>query len=142
MAVIPVAVYQGIADDYDISREQMLRSSSSISDSVQRIVDLTGDDARQPEVDLLNVFNGVSLSTRDTFTSSASYLSSVRAINNHVIVEGGFSDLDDYAANGDSAPFTYPYFWAKLCDDAGFSISDGNIDPPPSDYNESTNIFS
>lgn len=141
MAVIPVATYQNIADDYDIAREQMLRSNSNLSDSVQRIVDLTGDDARQPEVDLLNVFNGVYLSTRDTFSSTASYLSSVRTINNHIITEGGFSDLDDYAANGDSAPFTFPYFWADLCIDAGYSISSENIDPPPSDYNESTGFF-
>jgi len=141
MAVIPVAVYQGIADDYDLAREQMLRSSSNLLDAVQRIVDLTGEDAREPEVDLLSIFNGVYLSTRDTFVSTASYVSSVRAINNHVISVGGFSDLDDYAATGDSSTFTYPYFWGELCSDAGFTIDSSNIDPPPTDYNETTKNF-
>ena len=141
MAVIPVAVYQGIADDYDLAREQMLRSSSNLLDAVQRIVDLTGEDVREPEVDLLSIFNGVYLSTRDTFVSTASYLSSVRAINNHVISVGGFTDLDDYAATGDSSPFTYPYFWGELCNDAGFAITGSNVGPPPSDYNETTKTF-
>jgi len=141
MAVIPVAVYQSIAEDYDLAREQMLRASSNLLDAVQEIVDLTGEDARDPEVDLLNIFNGVYLSTKDTFVSTASYLSSVRAINNHVISVGGFDDLDDYAATGDTSPFTYPYFWAELCSDSGFAIDGANIDPPPSDYNESTKTF-
>ena len=138
MAVLDNAVYVAIAEDYDIAREQMLRSSSNLSTSVQRIVDLTGVDARDPEVDLLNVFNGVYLSTRDSFVSTASYLSSVRAINNHVIGLTDNLNLDEYAVDNG---ITYPYFWAELCIDAGFPISEIYIDPAPSDYNEDTKSF-
>jgi len=128
MALIPTATYEQIADDYDEFREQSLRAICKLLDATQAIVDLTGSGALIPEVDLLNPFYGVWLTTKDNYLSVASLLAAVRAINNHVLTEGGYNNLTAYvAATGASMP----YFWAELCNSAGFTVSG---DAAPTDY--------
>ena len=132
MAVISSANYLSIATQYDIARENTLRAVCVLLDAVQVIVDLTGPNAIIHEVDLLNTFYGVYLTMSDTWSATAAMLPSVRSINNHIFNNtSGVSDLDEYAiAEG----ITYPFFWADLCSNAGFSISAEYIDAAPSDY--------
>ena len=132
MAVISSTDYISIANKYDSAREQVLRASCALLDATQIIVDLTGTNALIPEVDLLNTFYGVYLSMNDSWGATAALLPSVRSINNHVINrDSDVNNLDDFAANNG---ITYPFFWAELCSDAGFSIQSQYIDPAPTDY--------
>lgn len=131
MAIIPTATYQAIADEYDLGREQSLRATGNYLDAVQEIVDLTGTDALIPETDLLNTFYGVYLATKDSFESDVSLLPSLRVINNHVLNEGSYANLDAYAV---AVGISFPFFWAQMCVSAGFAVDSGNIDPAPTDY--------
>ena len=136
MAVILQSTYLAIANDYDSAREYMLRGKARLLDAVQTIVNLTGTGALAPEVDLLNVFWDTYQTNNDFFSGTTTLISSVRAINNHVLNEGGYANLDAYYedATGDLGGFSVPCFWGQMSISAGYSIDGANIDPCPTDF--------
>jgi hypothetical protein len=96
------------------------RHNGQIAGALELIYGLNKPDAK---LDLLrDMRTNKSFATK---TDYASYLSSVTAINRHVIERGGYSDLDEYL---DRYEIIVPREWARLCDSAGFVISSTYIE--------------
>jgi hypothetical protein len=117
MAVIIGSEYRDIAVLYANARTSTLLAKEDLFDAVYEIVLLN---VIRPEVDLLNTFWDTYLINTDLLSASTNLLSAVRVINQHVLIQGSYSNLDAYfAAEG----ITVPQLWADLCLDAGFVIS-------------------
>ena len=123
MAVISQDDYREIAVAYGNARTQVLGAKQFLFDAVYTIVLL---DQVQPEVDLLSVFWDTYSINLDTLQAPTLLLSAVRSINQHVLREGGFADIDTYLEDG--AGILVPQTWADLCDAGGFPIAAGNIE--------------
>lgn len=127
MAVIRQDDYKTIATDMANGFDSQSLAKGDYFDAVYQIVLLQ---SIRPEVDLLNVYFSTYQVMTDILLSSSSLLGAVRALNNHVLNEGGYSNIDAYLddTTGDlSGTTTIPQTWADLSDQAGFSISAGNI---------------
>ncbi len=121
MSVISGTDYRAIAEDYASSRISNLAAKDGLYDAVYLIVLLN---TLQPEVDLLSTFWDAYNIQLDTLTSPTLYLSAVRALNNHVLTRGGYTDIDDYLQH---EGVTVPQAWADLSSEAGYPISNTYI---------------
>lgn len=111
--VISKDQYLSIAADYDLAYESLLGPSSYLYDAVYSVVLLQDV---LPEVDLVNPFyNAYSVGSSSDVPSS--WISAVRAINQHVLTRGGYSDIDTYLGAS-----TVPQNWATLSALAGYQI--------------------
>jgi len=122
MAVISGANYVAIAQAYATARDSVVSSLSHLFDAVYDVVMLN---EIQPEVDLLSEFYNSYQVNTGLYLTPVTFLSAVRALNNHVLNRGGYQTLDaflDVTAGG--GPFTVPQTWADLCLSAGFEITD------------------
>ena len=109
--------YRQIAVQYGDARDNMVNSKAYLFESVYTIVQLN---AVTPEVDLLNVFWQTYLYGTSLVTSPQSLLSSVRAINQHVIDHSGYTTIDAYLiGEGKLVPQT----WADMSAEVGFTIT-------------------
>jgi hypothetical protein len=77
----------------------------------------------EPTIDLINPFYNTYLSQTSTLDSNAPYLNVVRALNNHVIRRGGYSNIDAFLETDGSK---VPDNWADMSAEAGFTISPSN----------------
>lgn len=110
--------YQSIAVSYGNARSQILGSKQFLFDAVYLIVLI---DETQPEVDLLSTFWDTYNINTDSLNAPTLMLSSVRAINQHVISKGGYESIDEYLlVNG----VMVPQEWAEMSEAAGFEISE------------------
>ena len=123
MAVITAAEYKSIATEFATGYDGQVGAKQNFFDAVYRIVLLN---SLKPEVDLLSVFYNTYLVTTSTLQSTANLLPAVRALNNHVVIEGDVPSVDDYLVDNGT---TIPQTWADLCEQAGFDISPDNVDP-------------
>jgi hypothetical protein len=121
MAVIEGNDYRDLAVAFANARDQILGARQYLFDAVYLVVLLQ---SILPEVDLLNVFWDTYNINLDTLESPTLMMSAVRALNQHAIVEGGFSSIDGYLQY---AGITVPQTWADLSQDAGYTIDDAYI---------------
>lgn len=123
MAVISQEDYRDIAIAYANARDQVLEAKQFLFDAVYIIVLF---DEIQPSVDLLSTFWDTYNINLDTLNAPTLLISAIRAINQHVLQEGGFDDLDAFLVHGDG--ILVPQRWADLCSAAGYTISSSNIE--------------
>jgi len=121
MAVIQGSDYSEIAQAYADSRDSILGGKQGLYDAVYLVVLLN---VIKPEVDLLSTFWDTYQVQLDTLNTSTLFLSAVRALNQHVLIEGGFATIDAYLL---AAGITVPQTWADLSASAGYTISDTYI---------------
>lgn len=133
MAVLEQSVYLTIADQYAAAREQMLLSRVHMYNSVREIVDLTGEVAVDPEVDLLMAFWNSYLGAGEAMNSPAYFMGAVRAINSHAIARSEYASVDAYLV-AYNADYTVPYFWCELSGLAGFTLPPVHCESPPTWY--------
>lgn len=114
--------YRDIAISYANARDQFLGAKQFLFDAVYTIVLF---DNIQPSVDLLSTFWDAYNINLDTINAPTLLISSVRAINQHVLREGGYSDIDAFLVAGDGV--LVPQTWADLSATAGYTISSSNI---------------
>ena len=122
--VISQTEYRNIALDYAAAYERLLEPNDFLYDAVYRVVLLQ---VVIPEVDLVNPFYDAYNVKFNNSDIPSSMIDAVAAINNHVIIRGGYDDVDAYLDAGSG--ITVPSGWATLSELAGFTISTGNIDP-------------
>lgn len=121
MAVISAADYLDIATFYANAKSQVTGAKQFFFDAVYEIVLLN---QVKPEVDLLQPFWDSYLINTDLLEASTMFLSAVRALQQHVLIEGNYDDIDSYlSANG----IQVPQVWADLSAEAGFTIAVTNI---------------
>lgn len=133
MAVIQQAVYLDIATQYANARESMLISHVYMYSSVREIVDLTGESAVDPEVDLLNIYWNAYIGAQDAMESPAFFTGPVRAINAHVLNRSNYSSVHLYLMAYDPS-YTVPYFWCELCSLTGTTIPGAHCETAPTWY--------
>ena len=115
--------YKCLADLYSQARERVLAVNQDLLDAVYQIVMLQ---TCIPEIDLLSSFwNSYNLSSSQ-FNTPTALLEAVRALNNHVIVRGGYTEIDEFfaACTTDGTPITVDETWQSLSSEVGFDISD------------------
>jgi len=122
MAVISGAGYRDLAVAFANARETVLSSKQFLFDAVYLIVLLQ---SIKPEVDLLKTFWDTYNINIDTLQSPTLLLGAVRELNNHVLVEGGYANVDQYL---EAKQITVPLYWARLSAEAGYTISEQYID--------------
>jgi hypothetical protein len=122
MSVIEIHDYVDIATSYANARQVSLDSKQYLFDAVYEIVLL---DAIRPSVDLLSVFWDTYNLNTQSVNSPTLLLSAVRALNNHVLVAGGYASLDEYFAAHPG--HTVPALWQSLSAEAGYTISDDYV---------------
>lgn len=131
MAVISPADYLTIANDYAYAREQVLGSVDFLFDAVYQVVMLN---TIIPEVDLLSEFYNGYLVNANQYNTPVTFLSAVRALNNHVLNRTTLAadnvtpdtptDIVDYITNWVAPTGLTPKIrleWANLCVSAGFA---------------------
>ena len=117
--LISAADYKILADYYSAARNRELLVNDDLFDAVYHIVLLN---ELQPEVDLLNIYWNSYLLSANRFETPSSLLTSVRALNNHVVVRGNYDDINEYfAAN---AGLEIDETWQSMSSDVGYDISD------------------
>ena len=117
--LISAADYKILADYYSAARDRELLVNDDLFDAVYHIVLLN---ELQPEVDLLNVYWNSYLLSANRFETPSSLLTSVRALNNHVVVRGSYDDINEYfAAN---VGLEVDETWQSMSSDVGYDISD------------------
>jgi hypothetical protein len=121
MAVIEGNDYRDLAVAYANARNSVLGAKQHLFDAVYLIVLLQ---SVKPEVDLLNVFWDTYNINLDTLEAPTLLLSAVRALNQHVLIEGNFGTVDEYL---NYAGVTVPRAWADLSAAAGYTISNAYI---------------
>jgi hypothetical protein len=121
MAVISGNDYSEIAQAYADSRDSILGGKQGLYDAVYLIVLLQ---VIKPEVDLLSTFWDTYQVQLNTLEASTLFLSAVRALNQHVLVEGGYATIDAFLL---ATGITVPQTWADLSAEAGYTISDTYI---------------
>lgn len=122
MAVISQQDYLSIAVAYANARDQVLGAKDYLFDAVYLIVLF---DEIKPSVDLLSVFYDAYSINTETLRAPTLFLSAVRALNQHVLLEGNFANVDAFLEQGSG--ILVPQSWADLCASAGFTISQDNI---------------
>ena len=117
--LIAAADYKTLSEYYSSARDRVLLVNDDLFDAVYTVVLL---DELMPEVDLLNVFWTSYLVSANAYESPSSLMAAVRALNNHVIVRGGYADINAFfAANPGLFVDTT---WQVLSAEAGYDISD------------------
>ena len=129
MAQISTTLYQNLAEDYDDARSKMLDVDDGLLTAVNRIVNLTTTTtgALELEIGLLAPFYSTYTSINTIVTSTAAWLTAVRAINNYVIDESSVSASDALASFVNSIWTCVPTNWAALSEDAGFDVTNWNV---------------
>ena len=120
MAVIAPQDYLAIATDYANARTSVLGSVQYLFDAVYEVVILN---SIQPEVDLLNEFYNSYLVNTNQYSTPVTFLSAVRALNNHVLNrgDGSYTTISEYIT--EQVPGgKVPAAWADLCTSAGFPV--------------------
>ena len=121
--VISGTDYLAIASYYTDARASNLGSVDYLYDAVYKIVLST---QFYPTIDLINEFWTSYQINADIYRSPSTYLSAVRAINNHVVNRAGstVSDLNDYL---EAEAIKVPMGWAELCKATGSLVCRSNI---------------
>jgi hypothetical protein len=137
--VITGTDYLAIATYYASARSNNLGSVTYLYDAVYKIV---LSDSVYPTIDLVNEFWTSYLINTDIYRSPTTYLSAVRAINNHVINRAGndgngdpITDINDYLADQN---ITVPLGWADLCKVTGVLICRNYITGNPTTFTDGT----
>ena len=117
MSVIHGHDYHDLAVAFANARAQVLGAKQYLFDAVYLVVLLQ---QVTPEVDLLNVFWDTYNINLDTLESPTLLLSAVRALNQHVLIEGKYASVDAYLA---AYGVTVPSDWAELSALAGYTSS-------------------
>ena len=138
-----VATYTDIAEAYDLIYDALSSIEAQALAAVNEVVDITTTGfevdgtsdaaaALEAELALLSVYNAAYLSSQSVASSTANYLSAVRALNN-LVISGqttGTTDteklnnfLTECVAADWSGIGAVPYGWAALCEDAGYTIT-------------------
>ena len=123
MAIITQEDYRDIAIAYANARDQVLGAKQFLYDAVYIIVLMQ---QVQPEVDLLSTFWDTYQINTNTLQAPTLLLSAVRSINQHVLRNGGYDDIDAFLTHGEGV--MVPQRWADLSSAAGFPISSNNIE--------------
>lgn len=127
MAVISQRDYKTVATDIANGYDSQTLATGDYFDAVYQIVLLQ---SIRPEVDLLNVYFSTYQVMTDILTSTSSLLGAVRALNNHVLNQGGYANIDaflDDASGNMYGAGRVPQTWADLSSQAGYTISAANI---------------
>lgn len=124
--VISGTDYLAIATYYSNARASNTGSVDYLYDAVYKIVLST---QFYPTIDLINEFWTSYKINADIFRSPSTYLSAVRAINNHVVNRAGstVTDVNDYLIEEN---ITVPMGWAELCKNTGVLICLTRISNP------------
>lgn len=120
--------YLAIATYYSSARLANINSVDYLYDAVYKVV---LSDSVYPTIDLINEFWNSYQVNNDIYRSPSTYLSAVRAINNHVVNRAGADvvDLNDYLTE---ANVEVPMAWAELCKITGVLVCRDNISNLPS----------
>tara|TARA_B100001778_G_scaffold334976_1_gene350064 strand:+ start:306 stop:779 length:474 start_codon:yes stop_codon:yes gene_type:complete len=115
-----------ISQSYSNAFESLNSAKSHLFDAVYRIV--TSNETII-EIDLLNEFWNVYQLNSQSLSSLTPFLSSVRALNNHILKRANVVDVNDYL---DAFSIVVPDAWAALSEAVGMPI-DGQspMAPPP-----------
>jgi hypothetical protein len=126
--------YLSIATYYANARASNLGSVEYIYDAVYKIVLST---QFYPTIDLINEFWTSYQINADIYRSPSTYLSAVRAINNHVVNRAGSTveDLNDYLAD---ESLQVPLGWAELCKSTGVLVCRAYIQGHPTAFGDGT----
>lgn len=132
--VISGTDYLAIATFYSQARASNIGSVDYLYDAVYKIV---LSDSVFPTIDLVNEFWTSYQINMDIYRSPTTYLSAVRAINNHVInrAGAGITDINDYLIEEN---ITVPLGWADLCKTTGILICRSRITGNPTTYTDGT----
>lgn len=132
--VISGTDYLAIATYYASARVANIGSVDYLYDAVYKIV---LSDNVYPTIDLINEFWTSYQINTDIYRSPTTYLSAVRAINNHVINRSGsaVTDLNDYLAE---ANVQVPMAWAELCKITGVLVCRQYITGNPTQFADGT----
>ena len=128
--VISGTDYLAIAVYYANARASNIGSVDYLYDAVYKIVLST---QFYPTIDLINEYWTSYRINADIYRSPSTYLSAVRAINNHVVNRAGgdITDVNDYLIDEN---IKVPMGWAELCKNTGTLICLGRISDPPSNH--------
>lgn len=119
--------YKSISDEYASAWDAVLSSNDYLYSAVHTIVEL---DDIYPEVDLLNPFWQSYLLSVDQIETPSPLLAAVRALNTHILVRGGYADVNAYYAANQTAPALLAKpTWQYLSEEAGYDISDTYLEP-------------
>ncbi len=133
-SVIKGQDYLAIATFYANAITSNLNSVEYLYDAVYRI---TLSDQLIPTKELINEFYDSYNINASIYRSPSTYLSAVRAINNHILNRSGSSvqDLDDYLV---AENIRVPLAWADLCKATGVLICRQRIQNSPTVYGDGT----
>lgn len=122
--------YLSIATYYATARSSNISSVDYLYNAVYQVV-LSSQ--IYPTIDLINEFWSSYQINADIYRSPSTYLSAVRAINNHVINRAGndVSSINDYL-NDES--IQVPAGWAELCKATGVLICRSHIQGHPTTF--------
>jgi len=119
--LIAAADYKTLADYYSSARDRVLLVNDDLFDAVYSVVLLN---EIMPEVDLLNSLWNTYLNAANLTETPNSILGAVRSLNAHVLVRGGYDDINEYFAANTGLPLTIDATWQSLSEDVGYDISD------------------
>jgi len=124
--VISGTDYLAIATYYANARASNIGSVDYLYDAVYKIVLST---QFYPTIDLINEYWTSYKINADIYRSPSTYLSAVRAINNHVVNRAGsaVTDVNDYLI---AENIKVPMGWAELCKATGTLVCLGRISNP------------
>ena len=131
--VISGTDYLAIATYYSSARAANIGSVDYLYDAVYKIVLST---QFFPTIDLINEYWTSYKINADIYRSPSTYLSAVRAINNHVVNRAGttsggesITNVNEYLVDEN---ITVPMGWAELCKATGTLVCLTRISNPPS----------
>lgn len=122
MSVISGDDYLAIANAYADAYNRMISCIAYFYEPVTSVVIL--DDV-QPTLDLLQTVYTSYQVNEARIRSRSFYEATVRALNNHVILQSTEKDLNDYLAA--NVPTGVPASWKTMSDSIGFTIDAGNV---------------
>ena len=143
MEVLELDTYLKISDLYGGCRENMIDNRYALKQAVELVVNLTGQSAFAPEIDLVNPLWIVYQSSGPTLESMAYFLDGVKAVNTHVLEHCGYTGetaLSQYINGGsptildDDSSEVISYGWYEMSTAAGFTIDPRLVETPPSNY--------
>jgi hypothetical protein len=123
--VILGADYQSIAQAYGTLLSRLNGVSTYLYEAVDTIVYMNTVD---PTIDLLSSFYNTYLINASNVNGVQPYLAAVKALNNHIISRGGYTDINAYlqdvsATQNNNHPLTVPQSWSDLSSVAGQPIN-------------------
>ena len=117
MALISYSDYRNLADQLADARDSMASISTYALDAVYDVVMLQDVDQ---EIDLLYEFWDTYVLSTESFGIPSSLLTAVRALQKHVLVRGGYDDIDDYLTDVGG---TVPQSFADMSEAAGYPVT-------------------